>query len=117
MLLEEFIALTGYRPTCEEYAEIERNYMAFDGDKQMFCKAWVMVNSATVAKNRADYEALGKMLDKELELREEISYMDSVINQVHSHLESLKKKREKLQTSALKLHGLITEHKKQMRNF
>lgn len=37
MLKEEFIARTGFIPTDEEYAAIERNYYDFDGNKVAFC--------------------------------------------------------------------------------
>lgn len=37
----EFEALTGKKVSAEEYAEIEKVYMAADGmDKQEFCAAW-----------------------------------------------------------------------------
>ena len=40
MLKEEFIARTGYTPTDAEYAAIEEDYYAFDGDKDAYCKAF-----------------------------------------------------------------------------
>ena len=41
MLQKEFEALTGKKVTAEEYAEIEKVYMAACGmDKQEFCAAW-----------------------------------------------------------------------------
>ena len=41
MQQKEFEALTGKTVTAEEYADIERVYMAIDGmDKQEFCAAW-----------------------------------------------------------------------------
>lgn len=41
MLQKEFEALTGKKVTAEEYAEIEKVYMAASGmDKQEFCTAW-----------------------------------------------------------------------------
>lgn len=40
MMIEEFAKLTGYTPTFEEYAQIERDYYDFDGDKQEFCAVW-----------------------------------------------------------------------------
>ena len=44
MLVSEFIDRTGYRPTAEEYAEIENEYNNFKGDKDAFCRAWKRVN-------------------------------------------------------------------------
>lgn len=40
MLMTEFVDRTGYTPTQKEYAEIERQYAAFDGDKNSFCEYW-----------------------------------------------------------------------------
>lgn len=41
MLQKEFEALTGKKVTAEEYAEIEKVYMAIDNmDKEEFCAAW-----------------------------------------------------------------------------
>ena len=44
MLISEFIDRTGYRPTAEEYADIEEAYYVFDGNKDAYCKAWVKAN-------------------------------------------------------------------------
>lgn len=42
MMKSEFINLTGFEPTTEEYAEIEAEYMGAPEyvDKTTFCKAW-----------------------------------------------------------------------------
>lgn len=40
MMLEEFEKRTGYFPTMEEYAAIEKAYTEFNGDKDAFCKAY-----------------------------------------------------------------------------
>lgn len=44
MLISEFITRTGYQPTADEYAEIEREYMHSSSDKDAFCRAWKRVN-------------------------------------------------------------------------
>ena len=44
MLVSEFIDRTGYRPTAEEYADIEEAYYVFDGDKDAYCRALVKAN-------------------------------------------------------------------------
>lgn len=44
MLVSEFIDRTGYRPSADEYAEIEEAYYVFEGDKDQFCRAWVKAN-------------------------------------------------------------------------
>lgn len=40
MMIGEFIQLTGFEPTQEEYREIEAEYMGCDIDKTKFCKDW-----------------------------------------------------------------------------
>lgn len=40
MTLEEFEKRTGYFPSMEEYAAIEKAYTEFNGDKDTFCKAY-----------------------------------------------------------------------------
>lgn len=40
MLIEEFVARTGYKPTVDEYRKIEDQYYDFDGDKEKFCRQW-----------------------------------------------------------------------------
>lgn len=44
MLVQEFIDRTGYKPSAEEYADIEQAYYVFDGDKDAFCRAWSRAN-------------------------------------------------------------------------
>ena len=44
MLVSEFIDRTGYRPTADEYAEIEEAYYVFEGNKDEYCRAWVKAN-------------------------------------------------------------------------
>ena len=41
MMREEFIELTGFEPTADEYREIEDEYIAADIDKEIFCRQWV----------------------------------------------------------------------------
>lgn len=114
MLYEEFIALTGYRPSYEEYERIERNYMAFDGDKQAFCKAWVMVNSATVEKYKIDTEKLSKMEDKEIALVNYVLDADSVIERIRSRLAMWEKRKANWEKSIRKLRHLINVLEDQM---
>ena len=40
MMMSEFIELTGFEPTGDEYSEIEAEYMNCNEDKQVFCKNW-----------------------------------------------------------------------------
>ena len=41
MTRTEFVHLTGFVPTPEEYEEIEQAYYLFDGSKEDFCVAFV----------------------------------------------------------------------------
>lgn len=41
MLMQEFTDMTGFEPTPEEYQEIEKMYLKFDGSKKAFCQDFV----------------------------------------------------------------------------
>lgn len=41
MMRSEFIERTKFEPTCDEYYEIEQEYMGCDVDKDQFCKQWL----------------------------------------------------------------------------
>lgn len=67
MLLSEFIDRTGYQPTAEEYAEIERAYNVYDGDKDNFCRAWCKANphkAGTLWAAIKEQQRLSKVFDK-----------------------------------------------------
>ena len=114
MLYEEFVTLTGYRPSYKEYERIERNYMAFDGDKQSFCKAWVMVNSATVEQYKIDTEKLFKMEAKEIELIGHILDADAVIKHARARLAMWEKRKANFEKSVRKLRHIINTLNNQM---
>ena len=42
MMMSEFIERTGFQPTADEYRKIEEAYYDFDGNKDAFCKAFVV---------------------------------------------------------------------------
>ena len=66
MLVSEFIDRVGYQPSAEEYAEIERAYMRFSGDKDAFCKAWAKANphkAGTLWAAIKENERQGKVFD------------------------------------------------------
>lgn len=48
MLQSEFYERTGCSVSPEEFERIHDNYMAFDGNKDEFCRAWKRANPATV---------------------------------------------------------------------
>lgn len=114
MLYEEFVTLTGYRPSYEEYERIERNYMVFEGDKQAFCKAWVMVNSATVEQYKVDAEKLSKMEAKEIALVNYVCDADGVIEHIRSRLAMWEKRKANWEKSIRKLRHLINALEDQM---
>lgn len=86
MLLGEFIDRTGYQPTAEEYAAIEKEYYHFKGDKDQFCRAWCKANTTKAGTLWAaikEQERLSKVFDKVAEFvrkckskREDFYYMD-----------------------------------------
>ena len=66
VLLEEFEALTGFYPSSDLYAEIEKQYSNFDGDKQAFCRAFkknknFMASAAQTAANRRKWELTSEL--------------------------------------------------------
>lgn len=86
MLVSEFIDRTGYRPSAEEYAEIEQAYSVFDGNKDEYCRAWCKANPHKAGKlweAIKEQERLSKVFDKVAEFvrkckrkREEFYYMN-----------------------------------------
>lgn len=74
MMMSEFIERVGFEPTAAEYAEIEREYMGCDIDKDKFCKEWknnggvqrlmrlrarrIEELEAELAKEKADYDRM-----------------------------------------------------------
>lgn len=67
MLVSEFIDRTGYRPSAEEYAEIEQAYYVFDGDKDAYCRAWCKANphkAGTYFAAIKEQERVGKVFDR-----------------------------------------------------
>ena len=67
MLVSEFIDRTGYQPTAEEYAEIERAYYDFWGDKDAFCKAWCREHpekAGSLTAKIKENDRKGKVFDK-----------------------------------------------------
>lgn len=46
MMITEFVELTGFEPMCDEYRDIENEYMGSHIDKKDFCKEWVKQGGA-----------------------------------------------------------------------
>ena len=67
MLLGEFIDRTGYQPTADEYAAIEKEYYHFKGDKDQFCRAWCKANptkAGTLWAAIKENDRVSKVFDK-----------------------------------------------------
>ena len=70
MLISEFIQLTGFELTDEEYSVIEKKYMDSDSDKFQFCKEWLASGEAKwILRDREIHELTNKLAAtaKELE--------------------------------------------------
>lgn len=82
MLLSEFIDMTGFHPSSEEYREIEKKYYDFKGDKQAFCKAW--------KRNHGILGASSRMNNEIFRLKEEIRNKELEIYNISDNVYSLK---------------------------
>ena len=63
MMMNEFTYRTGYEPTPEEYEEIELDYIAFEGDKDAFCKAWLGLYGWKVKAQKKERDAAARMIE------------------------------------------------------
>lgn len=48
MMQQEFTARTGYKPTANEYKDIEAAYYEFNGNKDEFCSMWKEENRGRI---------------------------------------------------------------------
>lgn len=85
MMLEEFEKKTGYFPTMEEYAAIEKAYMEFKGDKDAFCKAYKK-NDGGIAE-RIQREVNMKNINAQHEAEKVQKAMESRIAELEKALE------------------------------
>ena len=67
MMMSEFIELTGFEPTAEEYEEIEDAYYHFDGSKDDFCKNW-LADGGILKAAQARAEKINQLRSELLEL-------------------------------------------------
>lgn len=97
MMIQEFEKLTGIEVTMEEYAEIEKMYYDFDGNKQKFCEKFMKENGMV--------HVLRKLLDAEkedghsakVELRATRKDFENYSRDMIRAVEELKKQLEKEQ--------------------
>lgn len=75
MTRSEFVTLTGFEPTPDEYQEIEQAYYHFDGSKEDFCTAFVSGGEAErLYKARAAIieQLQGKILELDRIIRQAV---------------------------------------------
>ena len=83
MLKEEFIERTGFAPTDEEYAEIERSYYAFNGLKDEFCKQF----SVASFKAEMEFNRIEKACKDIKEMKAETSELRELLREAREELE------------------------------
>lgn len=92
MMKQEFEKLTGMAVTFEEYRDIEERYMAFDGDKQAFAKAFLDADGpARVYYDRAKtIETLRDCLAEQSKAhRREVEALEAQLADVKKELDKL----------------------------
>lgn len=92
MLKEEFIARTGFIPTDEEYAAIERDYYSFDGNKDVFCMKFdaEAAHARRVQRLKA-LEAEAATLKEQLEKEQEWKPCEGGTNMSEEDYQALKR--------------------------
>lgn len=85
MMIQEFEQRTGYFPTMKEYEAIERAYMAYDGDKDAFCKAYKK-NEDGLAE-RIQHEANMEQIKANAEAAEAAKKYEARIKELEAKLE------------------------------
>lgn len=71
MLQSEFYDRTGVLVGGDEWWEINRQYNAFNGNKDAFCRAWIKANPARVQEVK-DRRAVAKVRGKLIEIKCEL---------------------------------------------
>lgn len=88
MNIKEFTERTGFYPTHEHYKFIEKAYMAFDGDKDAFCKAYKTNENGLAAKIARETECY---IEDQTELgMHEHDVMEERLNTQQKEIEKLK---------------------------
>lgn len=90
MMISEFIERTGFEPTADEYAKIEEAYYNFDGDKNVFCKAFVDGNGVSrICRARAEEisRLRSVILETEKQFKKDIADRDSRIEKLNTELD------------------------------
>ena len=90
MMMSEFVERTGFEPSAEEYAEIEKAYCDYNGDKDAFCVNWLeTVGAEGMLKVRGtEIERLrSELMETEKALRETIKLRETRIKALERQLE------------------------------
>lgn len=102
MLLSEFVEMTGFEPTADDYERIEQEYYNFNGDKRGFCSNWLEAHGvqklycdtarkleasqARVELLEGEVERLKEELDKEFEWKPTTSCGTQLSNEKYNEL-------------------------------
>lgn len=90
MMLHEFTDLTGFEPSMEEYAEIEEQYYAFDGDKRSFCQHFLKTGGVQKVYDKR-LETIERLRSEQMEveknLMQTIKEKDAMIARLEADLE------------------------------
>ena len=103
MTMSEFIEMTGFKPTGEEYAEIEAEYMGCDEDKDTFCKQW---------KKHYGVERLMRMRARKIEELE--SRVRTVEREWESRFAEMVKSKNEWKKQAFENAQLVTRKKEEI---
>ena len=90
MMMHEFTERTGFEPTATEYAEIEKAYYNFGGDKDAFCKAFLKDGGTRkLCKARAvEIDRLNNLLmENEQQYKKEIAEREKQIEKLTIELD------------------------------
>lgn len=90
MMLHEFTDLTGFEPSLDEYAEIEEQYYAFDGDKKAFCKSFVQNGGVQKIYDKrlvTIQQLRSEQMEVEKNLMQTIKEKDAMIARLEADLE------------------------------
>nr|DAU98664.1 MAG TPA: hypothetical protein [Caudoviricetes sp.] len=93
MTIKEFTERTGFYPTYEHYKFIEKSYMNFNGDKDVFCKAYKANENGLAEKITREVE---RFVEEQTELgmhehdamEERIARQAGIINNLQAQLDA-----------------------------
>ncbi len=99
MMKLEFIQLTGFEPTAEEYRQIEDEYMACDIDKKDFCKNWCKEGGPRrlMRLRAAKIEELERKLAKAAETEQDLhNEYDKLVDKYQARTKELEEELDRL---------------------